>query len=112
MATKAALVYCEGNFAGLDGKTAHGLVRFCEAFKIKAVIDSQLAGNDAGLLLDGISNGIPIVADLATALALKGPPVTTFIYGMAPDTGLYGDADRRALLAAMAAGLDLVSGMR
>ncbi|WP_341899500.1 DUF1611 domain-containing protein [Synechococcus sp. UW140] len=110
--TKAALVYCEGNFAELDGKTAHGLVRFCEAFKIKAVIDSQLAGNDAGLLLDGISNGIPIVADLATALALEGPPATTFIYGMAPATGLYGDADRRALLAAMAAGLDLVSGMR
>jgi hypothetical protein len=25
----AAVVYCEGNFAGLDGKTAHGLVRFC-----------------------------------------------------------------------------------
>jgi hypothetical protein len=24
----AAVVYCEGNFAGLDGKTAHGLVRF------------------------------------------------------------------------------------
>ncbi|MCF8135083.1 MAG: hypothetical protein K9J32_06255, partial [Synechococcus lacustris] len=58
--TKAALVYCEGTFAGLDGT----------------------------------SNGIPIVADLATALALKGPPATTFIYGMAPATGLYGDADR------------------
>jgi len=108
----AAVVYCEGNFAGLDGKTAHGLVRFCEAFKIRAIIDSQSAGNDAGLLLDGVSNGIPIVTDLGKALALPGPRATTFIYGMAPADGLYGKDDRRALLMAMASGLNLVSGMR
>ena len=30
----AADVYCEGNFAGLYGKTSHGLVRFCEAFEV------------------------------------------------------------------------------
>ena len=108
----AAVVYCEGNFAGLDGKTAHGLVRFCEAFKIRAIIDSQSAGIDAGLLLDGISNGIPIVADLGQALALPGSRATTFIYGMAPADGLYGKDDRRVLMLAMAAGLNLVSGMR
>jgi len=108
----AAFVYCEGNFAGLDGKTAHGLVRFCEAFKIRAIIDSQSAGIDAGLLLDGISKGIPIVADLGKALALPGPRPTTFIYGMAPADGLYGKDDRRVLMQAMAAGLNLVSGMR
>ena len=108
----AAVVYCEGNFAGLDGKTAHGLVRFCEAFKIRAIIDSQSAGIDAGLLLDGISKGIPIVADLGKALALPGPRPTTFIYGMAPADGLYGKDDRRVLMEAMAAGLNLVSGMR
>ena len=108
----AAVVYCEGNFAGLDGKTAHGLVRFCEAFKIRAIIDSQSAGFDAGLLLDGISNGIPVVADLDKALALPGPRPTTFIYGMAPANGLYGKDDRRVLMQAMAAGLNLVSGMR
>ena len=108
----AAIVYCEANFAGLDGKTAHGLVRFCEAFKIRAIIDSQSAGIDAGLLLDGISNGIPIVADLGKALALPGPRATTFIYGMAPAEGLYGKDDRRVLMQAIEAGLNLVSGMR
>ena len=108
----AAVVYCEGNFAGLAGKTAHGLVRFCDAFKSRAIIDSQSAGIDAGLLLDGISKGIPIVADLGKALALPGPRPTTFIYGMAPADGLYGKDDRRVLMQAMAAGLNLVSGMR
>ena len=108
----AAIVYCEGNFAGLDGKTAHGLVRFCEAFEIRAIIDSQSAGIDAGLLLDGTSNGIAIVADLGQALALPGVRPTTLIYGMAPADGLYAQEDRRVLMQAMAAGLNLISGMR
>lgn len=107
-----AVIYCEGHFAGLDGKTAHGLVRFCEAFKIRAVIDRESSGVDAGLLLDGLNSGIPIVADLQEALALPGPRVSTMIYGMAPADGLFSSNDRAALLSAMAAGLNLVSGMR
>ena len=109
---RVAIVHCEGHFAGLDGKTAHGLVRHCEAFEIRAVIDSHCAGLDAGMLLDGVANGIPIVADLGAAQALVGVPPDTFIYGMAPANGLFGEQDRQALLSAMAAGLNLVSGMR
>lgn len=108
----SAIIYCEQQFAGLDGKTAHGLIRHSETFAIKAVIDSQCAGQDAGLLLDGIAQGIPIVADLEAALRLPGPKPHTLIYGMAPADGLYSAADRRVLLAALARGLHLVSGMR
>ena len=108
----SALVYCEQNFAGLDGKTAHGLIRHSEAFAIKAVIDSQCAGLDAGLVLDGSFQGIPIVADLEAALRLPGKKPHTLIYGMAPADGLYSASDRRALLAALSHGLHLVSGMR
>jgi uncharacterized NAD-dependent epimerase/dehydratase family protein len=107
-----AFIYCEGHFAGLDGKTAHGLVRFCEAFEIRAVIDRQSAGIDAGLMLDGVCNGITIVADLQEALAMPGPRANTMIYGMAPANGLFSSDDRKALLSAMEAGLNLVSGMR
>ncbi len=107
-----AIIHCEGHFAGLDGKTAHGLVRHCDAFKIRAVIDSHCAGIDAGTVLDGVANGIPIVADLEEALGLPGVRPDTFIYGMAPATGLFGEGDRRVLLGAIAAGLNLVSGMR
>jgi len=64
-----AIVHCEGHFAGLDGKTAHGLVRHCDAFEIRAVVDGDCAGLDAGMVLDGVANGIPIVADLEEALA-------------------------------------------
>jgi uncharacterized NAD-dependent epimerase/dehydratase family protein len=109
---RVAIVHCEGHFTGLDGKTAHGLVRHCDAFEIRAVVDSHCPGLDAGVVLDGVANGIPIVADLASALALQGAPADTFIYGMAPASGLFRPEDRQALLRAMAAGLNLVSGMR
>ena len=36
-----AVVYCEGNFADIDGKTANGLVRSSERYRIVAVIDSR-----------------------------------------------------------------------
>lgn len=111
-ARPVAIIHCEGHFAGLDGKTAHGLVRHCDAFEIRAVIDSHCAGLDAGMVLDGVANGIPIVTDLEEALALVGRRADTFIYGMAPATGLFRAQDRQALLGAMAAGLHLVSGMR
>lgn len=109
---RTALIYCEGQFNHLDGKTAHGLVRHCEAYRIAAVIDSHGAGQDAGLVLDGIANGIPIVRDLQAALALAGPKPNLLIYGMAPATGLMSPGDRQVLLQAMAAGLDLVQGLR
>ena len=42
-----AVVYCEANFGGLDGKTANGLVRHSEKYNILAVIDSEKAGEDS-----------------------------------------------------------------
>ena len=43
-----AIVYCEGNFGAIDGKTANGLVRHSEKYEILSVIDSDKAGLDAG----------------------------------------------------------------
>ncbi|MBE9173566.1 DUF1611 domain-containing protein [Cyanobium sp. LEGE 06143] len=107
-----AVIYCEGQFGVADGKTAHGLMRHSERFRIVAVIDSLLAGRDAGEQLDGVANGVPVLADLAAALALGGAPPQTLIYGMAPANGLFSPTDRVVLLDAMRAGLSLVSGMR
>ncbi|WP_225867233.1 DUF1611 domain-containing protein [Cyanobium sp. PCC 7001] len=109
---RSAVIYCQGQFCLPDGKTAHGLIRHSDRYRITAVIDADCAGGDAGQLLEGVANGIPVVADLAAALALSGPPPHTLIYGMAPADGLYSPSDRAMLLAALRAGLSLVSGMR
>lgn len=106
----SAVVYCEGQFSRIDGKTANGLVRSSERYRILSVIDSTLAGQDAGAALGDAIAGIPIVADLATALALPERP-SMLIFGLAPLSGLMSGPDRAVVLGAVAAGLDVVSGL-
>ena len=67
-----AVVYCEGNFGSVDGKTANGLVRHSERYEILSVIDSEKAGLDSGTVLGEKPNAIPIRRDLADALAHVG----------------------------------------
>lgn len=106
----AGIVYCEGNFTRIDGKTANGLARHSEAYRIVAVIDSALAGGDAGEALDGTASGIPILADLASATLVEPAP-EVLIYGMAPSTGHLPLADRAVVLEAISMGMGIVSGL-
>ena len=66
-----AIVYCEGNFGQIDGKTANGLVRSSARYEILSVIDSLCAGQDTGMVLDGRANGIPVRRDLRDALCSR-----------------------------------------
>jgi uncharacterized NAD-dependent epimerase/dehydratase family protein len=106
-----AVVYCEGNFAAADGKTANGLVRHSEKYEILSVIDSRKAGLDAGEVLDGTPNGIPIVADLKAAIESAGHVPDYFIYGMAPSSGMLSPAERRLVLQAIGLGMNVINGL-
>ena len=106
-----AIVYCEGNFAKINGKTANGLVRHSEAYRVISVIDSKHAGHNSGLVLDAAMNHIPIFEDLDTAVAHETTIPDTFIYGMAPSTGRLSPADRGVVLDAIARGMNIVSGL-
>lgn len=109
-----AIVFCEGAFTNTYGKTAHGLVRRTRRYRVTAVIDSTVAGRDAGEVLDAKPNGIPLVADLATALAVSrdaGTPATYFVIGIAPDGGRLSPAIRDAIEEAIAAGLNVDAGL-
>ena len=104
-----ATVFCEGNFAGIDGKTANGLVRQSERYEITSIIDSTRARQDAGTVLDGTPNGIPIVADLAAARRLGH--LDCCIVGVAPTSGLLSPIERAVILRAIDEGLDVVNGL-
>ena len=106
-----AVVYCEAEFGQQDGKTANGLVRHSERYEIVAVLDSTKVGLDAGEVLDGTPNGIPICADLDAALRHIGAPVDTFIFGVAPTSGMLSAGERAIMLDAMAQGMGLVNGL-
>lgn len=107
----SAIVYCEANFGSVDGKTANGLVRHSERYRILSVVDSERAGGDAGQILDGVPNAIPVLGSVADAVAHAGSVPDWFIYGMAPASGRLSIAERRVLLDAMALGMGIVNGL-
>lgn len=109
--TETAIVYCEGNFSEVDGKTANGLVRHSETYKILAVIDSKHQGHDSGQILDGIANQIPVFGNLQQAIKCQSTLPQTLIYGMAPSSGILSSADREVILDAISVGMNIVSGL-
>lgn len=110
-ARPTAVIFCEGNFGEIDGKTANGLVRHSERYEILSVVDSLKAGRDAGEVLDGSRNGIPVYRDLAEALAHTQRRPDYFIVGVAPTSGLLSPAERTVILDAMSRGLNVVNGL-
>ncbi len=110
-ARDTAVVYCEGHFGGIDGKTANGLVRHSDRYDIVSVIDSTNAGIDAGAVLGDEPLGIPVHTDLEDCIADIGAVPTTFIIGVAPTSGLLTDAQRGVVLDAMSRGMHVVNGL-
>ncbi|MCW8892428.1 MAG: DUF1611 domain-containing protein [Deltaproteobacteria bacterium] len=106
-----AIVYCEANFGEIDGKTANGLIRRSEKYKILSVIDSKKAGLDSGMVLDNKPNAIPICRDLAEALEQADSVPDFFIFGMAPSSGMLSKHERGLVLEAMSHGMNIVNGL-
>ena len=109
-----ALVYCEGAFNTPNGKTAHGLVRFTERYDVVGVIDSRHAGKDAGQVLDGKPNGIPVFKDLQAATAYfkdKSDMPKSLVIGLAPDGGRLPAEAKKTIAAALEMGWNVDSGL-
>jgi len=105
-----ALVYAQGAFNTPNGKTAHGLVRFTERYKVEGVIDSKYAGGDAGKILDGKPNGIPVFAELEEALQHLNKP-KYFVIGLAPDGGRLPKDAWKVVYNAVKMGMNIDSGL-
>lgn len=109
-----AIVYCEHAFNTPIGKTAHGLVRFTDRYHILGVIDSHYAGKDAGNILDGKPNGIPVFASLADALAHcagNGDQLHKMVIGIAPDGGKLDKQAKNTVVSALRHGLSIDCGL-
>ena len=107
----SAIIYCEANFGAIDGKTANGLIRHSEKYEILSVIDSEKTGLDAGTVLDGRHNDIPICRDLADSLARADTVPDFFIFGMAPSSGMLSKHERAIILEAMSYGMNIINGL-
>jgi uncharacterized NAD-dependent epimerase/dehydratase family protein len=107
----SAVIYCEGQFGEQDGKTANGLVRHSEKYEILSIIDSTRAGEDAGMVLDGTANGIPVLAGLEEAVDHAGRTPDYLIFGVAPASGMLSPTERAVLLDGITRGMHLVNGL-
>ncbi|WP_218080587.1 DUF1611 domain-containing protein [Anthocerotibacter panamensis] len=92
-------------------KTAHGLVRGTERYKILAVIDGPTAGRDAGEVLDGLARGIPIYATISDLLQASPVKPDYCIVGIATHGGKLEPGLRVLLLEAIRAGISVVNGL-
>ena len=108
---ETALVYCENQFGLVDGKTAAALVRHSETYTVVGVIDSSLAGKDAGEVLGGQKVGIPIFTNLDEALSTLSEVPDCYIYGKAPLDAYISKVERFLILEAMDKGMDIINGL-
>lgn len=108
---ETALVYCENQFGQVDGKTATGLVRHSEIYNIVGVLDSSLAGKDAGEELGEEKSGIPIFINLDDALSKLSKVPDCYIYGKAPIDAYISTEERNLILEAMENGMDIINGL-
>lgn len=108
---ETAIVYCENQFGLVDGKTASGLVRHSELYTIVGIIDSSLAGKDAGEELGEERNGIPIFFNLNEALNKLSSIPDCYIYGKAPLKACISSVERSLVLEAMEKGMDIINGL-
>ncbi len=106
-----AIVFCEGMFGELDGKTANGLVRYSGIYKIEGVVDSTKEGMDAGEYLDGKKNGILIYKSIEDAISKIKEPINYFIYGIAPSSARLPKEHRAIIFDALRHHLNIVSGL-
>ena len=101
------VILAEGQFGSHSAKTAYGVIRY-GLDPVVAVLDSTRAGQNVSTYLPG--HDIPIVASLAEALAFPVPPDALLI-GIAPTGGRLPGAWRSIIAEAIAAGLDVLSGL-
>lgn len=109
-----ATVYCEGAFNTPNGKTAHGLLRYTTRYRVHSIIDSQLAGADAGEMLEGKPRGIPLLSSIDEALERArsdSVALTHCVIGLAPDGGRLSPRARSDVKRALTLGLNVDSGL-
>ena len=93
-----------------NAKTAHGLLRISDRFDIKGVIDENSAGKDAGEIVDGQANGIPVVSSIDEFIEQHEQPDFAII-GMATKGGVLPKDLYPSVEDILSKGIQLVNGL-
>ena len=106
-----AIILTHGQLSTLYGKTAHGLLRGTQRYKVLGVVDALHAGRDAGEVMDGRPRGVPVYATLAEALESVGEKPEYCVMGCATSGGVIPKDLRALILEAIRARMSVVNGL-
>ncbi len=106
-----AVIITNGKLATLDCKTAHGLIRGTERFRILGVIDYAYTGQDAGDVIDNKSVGIPVYESLQAMMENSSTKPDFAIVGVALSGGVLPPDFRDVLFDAIEKGVSVISGL-
>lgn len=93
-----------------SAKTAHGLMRHSKRFEIIGVIDEKHAGKDAGEVVEGRANQLPVAADIADFISVHEKPQYAII-GMATKGGVLPQNLYSSIQKILSLGIHLVNGL-
>jgi uncharacterized NAD-dependent epimerase/dehydratase family protein len=105
---RKAILLTNGLYDTENAKTAHGLVRESNRYKIVGVIDHVFAGKDAGVLLDGQHRNIPVFATVTEAM-VANPEVC--VVGVATSGGIFPGTLLNEVKEAIELKLDIINGL-
>jgi uncharacterized NAD-dependent epimerase/dehydratase family protein len=105
-----AIILTNGLLGHSDAKTAHGLIRGTDRYEIKAVIDRDYKGKDAGEVLDGKFRNIPIFDSVETAIE-QLTNIQWLIIGVATVGGVLPADMLEIIKVAIQQGLSVVNGL-
>ena len=106
-----AISITNGKLGDDHGKTAHGLIRGSERFKLIAVLDPAYEGRDAGEVLDGVHRNIPVFGSLEQLLENCDSRPECAIIGVALEGGKLPDSWKPLLIEVVSQGISLVAGL-
>ncbi|MDW7695541.1 DUF1611 domain-containing protein [Flammeovirgaceae bacterium SG7u.111] len=106
-----AIVLTNGQLDHYSAKTAHGLIRGTERYKIVGVIDPEFVGKDAGEVLDGKCRDIPVFSSVKDFLKNGEEEAQYCIMGIASKGGVMPEELIPELKDALNGGVSLVSGL-
>lgn len=106
-----AIVITGGYLDSSNAKTAHGLIRGTERFKILGLIDHKSAGRDAGEVLDGVKRNLPVFGSISEFMQNSNEKAEYCVLGVATKGGVIPESLQAMLKEALENNLSIVNGL-
>lgn len=107
----SAIVLTNGWLKERHAKTAHGLLRGSQRFKILGIVDPVFAGKTTAEILPFINADVPVFEDVSESLAKLSEKPDYCIIGVALHGGILPKSFRKEILKAIQGRISVVSGL-